>query len=117
MTNTVASYEFDRGETISLALLLTAGDPADISDIVAKLKAVPWGKSSPSQTDPVAAMFDVAAFAAQGSDPAGYTFTIAAVTSSGLAPGKYHADVSLTVAGGVLITDPVEIIIRQSVSG
>lgn len=117
MTQPVATYEFDRGETISLAIDAPTGDVGLVTAFSAKMKAVPWGQTEPLPTDPVAAEFAVAAYPAAGDEPAGWTLTIAAGVSAGLAPGTYHADAKVTVAGGVIISDPVAIVIRQSVSG
>jgi hypothetical protein len=109
-------YIYQRGETISLALDAVSGDPASVSAISAKLKAVPPGRTTVPASAPVAASFAIASRAAAGDIPAGWTLTISAATSAGLAPGAYLADARLEVAGGVIVTDSVALRIRDSVS-
>jgi hypothetical protein len=109
-------YIYQRGETISLALDAVSGDLAQVSAIVAQLKAVPPGRTSVPAGAPVAANFTVTPRAAAGEIPAGWTLTIAAAASSALVAGAYLADARLTVAGGVIVTDSVAMRLRDSVS-
>ena len=109
-------YIFQRGETISLALDAVSGDPASVSAISAKLKAVPPGRTSVPALAPVAASFAIVSRAAAGDIPAGWTLTIAAAISAALTPGAYLADARLEVAGGVVVTESVALRIRESVS-
>lgn len=109
-------YVFQRGETISLALDAVTGDPATVSAISAQLKAIPPGRTSAPPGEPIAASFTISPRSASGDDPAGWTLVLTAATSAGLLPGSYLADARLTVAGGVIVTEPVAIRIRQSVS-
>jgi hypothetical protein len=109
-------YVFQRGETISLALDAVSGDPASVSAIAAKLKAVPAGRTSVSADTPLAASFTISSRAAMGEIPAGWTLTIPAATSAGLSAGAYLADARLEVAGGVVVTESVAIRVRESVS-
>jgi hypothetical protein len=110
-------YVFQRGETIILALDAVEGDTGAVSAIAVKLKRVPPGRTSPPLYEPVAADFTIVPRAANGEVPAGWTLTIDAVTSSGLAPGAYMADAALSVGAAVIVTDPVAVRIRESVSG
>lgn len=109
-------YIFQRGETISLALDAVTGDPLTVTAIDAAMKAVPPGRTGVPDGAPVAAYFSVAARAAAGDIPAGWTLTVDAATSAALAPGAYLADARLQVASGVILTDPVAIRIRPSVT-
>lgn len=109
-------YIFQRGETISLALDAVTGDPLTVTAIDAAMKAVPPGRTGVPDGAPVAAHFSVAARAAAGDIPAGWTLTVDAATSAALEPGAYLADARLQVAGGVILTDPVAIRIRPSVT-
>lgn len=112
----MTSYLFQRGETIALALDAVTGDPQSIAGISAQLKAIPPGRTSVPPGEPVAAEFVISTRPAEGETPAGWTLVIAAATSAGLTPGHYLADARLDVAGGVIVTEPVSIRIRQSVS-
>ena len=109
-------YIYQRGETISLALDALSGDPAGVSAIIARLKAVPSGRTTVPANAPVAASFVIAPRAAAGDEPAGWTLTIPDSVSAALAAGSYLADARLEVAGGVVVTDSVAIRLRESVS-
>ncbi len=109
-------FIFQRGETISLALDALSGDPLSVTAVVAKLKAVPPGRTTASASVPVAATFSVSSRVAAGNDPAGWTLTISAPISASLPPGAYLADARLDVGGGVIVTDSVAIRLRESVS-
>lgn len=117
MSKPVATFVFDRGETIAIALEISTGDPSLVTDVVAKLQFVPWGQEDPSPGQAPAALFTAAAYPAVGNSPAGYTLTIAAGVSATLEPGLYHTDARLVVAGGVIITDRVAIEVRSTISG
>lgn len=109
-------YTFQRGETVSLALDAVTGDPLSVTAISAVLKAVPPGRTGVPDGAPVAATFAIQPRTAQGDIPPGWTLTIAAATSASLAPGAYLADARLEVAGGVIVTEPVAIRIKPSVT-
>jgi len=109
-------YTFQRGETISIALDAVTGDPLSVTAITAAMKMVPPGRTGVPYGAPVAASFSVIPRAAQGEVPPGWSLTIPASVSAGLAPGGYLADARLEVAGGVIVTEPVAIRIKSSVS-
>jgi hypothetical protein len=109
-------YIFQRGETIVLALDATTGDPLSVSSISAAMKAVPPGRTGVPDGAPVAATFSISPRAAQGEIPPGWTLAISAATSANLTPGAYLADARLEVAGGVIVTEPVAIHIKPSVT-
>lgn len=109
-------YNFQRGETISLALDAVSGDPLSVTAISAVMKAVTPGRSSVNAGAPVAATFTLTPRAAAGDIPPGWTLTIPAVISAGLIAGAYLADAKLSVAGGVIVTESVAIRIKESVS-
>lgn len=109
-------YIFQRGETVSLALDVLSGDPAGVSAITAKLKAVAPGRLSVAADAAIAATFTITPRAAVDDLPAGWTLTIPASTSAALAAGFYAADARLEVAGGVIITEQVLLRIRDAVT-
>lgn len=109
-------YTFQRGETLSLALDAVTGDPLAVTAIDAVLKAVPPGRTGVQDGAPVAATFSISPRSALGDIPPGWTLTIAAGISATLAPGAYLADARLTVAGGVIVTEPVAVRIKPSVT-
>ena len=109
-------YIFQRGETISLALDAVTGDPLSVTTISAAMKAVPPGRTGVPDGAPVAANFTISSRTVQGDIPAGWTLTIPAATSASLTPGSYLADARLVVAGGVIITEPIAIRIKPSVT-
>jgi hypothetical protein len=109
-------YVFQRGETISLALDAVSGDPAGVSAITAKLKAVPPGRTSVPAGAATAASFAVAPRPAEGDVPPGWTLTVSAATSSALSACAYLADARIEIGGGVIVTESVAIRIRESVS-
>lgn len=109
-------FVFQRGETLSLALDAVSGDPATVTAITAKLKAVPAGRTTAPASAPVAASFAVSGRAATSEFPSGWTLTIPAATSAMLATGAYLADARLEVAGGVIVTESVALRLRETVS-
>jgi hypothetical protein len=109
-------YSFQRGETISLALDAVSGDPAGVTAIAAKVKAVPPGRTSVPAEAPTAAQFVITPRAALGDVPPGWTLTIPAATSVALPAGSYLADARIEVAGGVIVTETIAIRLRDSVS-
>jgi hypothetical protein len=109
-------YIFQRGETISLALDAVSGDISSVSAITADLKAVSPGRTTVAASTPVAARFAVSSRAASGDSAGGWMLTIDAATSVALTPGAYLADARLAVAGGIVITEPVAIRIRDAVT-
>lgn len=108
-------YIFRRGETITVSLDAVGGDPTLVSEVVALLKLTP-PRGQTWDDAPTAATFAVASRAASGDVPAGWLLTIAANVSAGLEPGNYMTDAKLTVSGGVIVTEPLKIQIRPSVS-
>jgi hypothetical protein len=109
-------FTFQRGETVSLALDAVTGDPLSVTSISAVMKAVPPGRTGAPSGTPVAATFSVSPRTVQGDIPPGWTLSIAAATSAALSPGAYLADARLEIAGGVIVTEPVAIRIRPSVT-
>jgi hypothetical protein len=109
-------FTFQRGETVSLALDAVTGDPLSVTSISAVMKAVPPGRTGVPDGAPVAATFSVSPRTAQGDIPPGWTLSIAAATSAALSPGAYLADARLEIAGGVIVTEPVAIRIKPSVT-
>jgi hypothetical protein len=109
-------FTFQRGETVSLALDAVTGDPLSVTSISAVMKAVPPGRTGVPDGAPVAATFSVSPRTVQGDIPPGWTLSIAAATSAALSPGAYLADARLEIAGGVIVTEPVAIRIKPSVT-
>jgi hypothetical protein len=109
-------YVFQRGETITLSLDVLSGDPGTVSAIVAGMKLAQPGGQFPSQAG-VVTSFTPTFVAAAGEIPAHWLLTINAAVSAGLAVGNYVADAKITISGGVIITESVQIQIRDSVSG
>ncbi len=109
-------FLFQRGETILLALDAVMGDPLTVTAIGAVMKAVPPGRTGVPDDAQVAATFSVSSRAAVGDIPAGWTLTVDGATSATLVPGAYLADARLEVAGGVIVTEPVAIRIKPSVT-
>jgi hypothetical protein len=109
-------YTFQRGETISVALDALTGDPQTVIAISAAMKAVAPGRTSVTETQPIAAAFEIYPRAASGEISAGWTLIIPAATSAALAPGSYLADARIEIAGAVVISETVAIRIVQSVS-
>lgn len=109
-------FSYQRGETISIALDAVTGDPLTVTAISAVMKSVPPGRTGVPDSAPVAATFSISQRAAVGDIPPGWTLTIDAVTSAMLTAGNYLADARLEVAGGVIMTEPVAIRIKPSVT-
>lgn len=109
-------FVFQRGETISLALDAVTGDPLQVTAVRAAMKAVAPGRTGVSASDPVAAAFDITSRPASGDIPAGWMLTVNAAQSALLAAGAYLADARLEIGGGVIITESVAIMLRESVS-
>ena len=109
-------FTFQRGETIALALDAVNGDPLSVTGISAVMKAVPPGRTGVPDGAPVAATFSIAPRAASGEIPPGWTLSIDASVSAALTPGAFLADARLEVAGGVIVTEPVALRIKSSVT-
>jgi hypothetical protein len=109
-------FSFQRGETISLALDAVTGDPLTVTAIGAAMKIVPPGRTGVPDGATVAATFSISPRAAAGEIPPGWTLTIDAATSVTLTAGNYLADARIEVAGGVIVTEPVPIRLKQSVT-
>jgi hypothetical protein len=114
MAKPVASYVFDRGETITIALQISAGDPSLVTAVAANLKKMPPANVQLSPASPVIAAFVTAAYPAAGLEPAGWTLSIAAGVSTTLEVGTYITAARVTIAGSVIITDPVSIEIQEA---
>lgn len=108
-----ATYTYQRGETISIALDLISGSTGDVSAISSKLRKLDRGRKTLDASAPVAATFVPSTRSAVGETPAGWTLTIDAATSAELAAGSYVADARLTVAGGTITADPVIVVITE----
>jgi len=103
-------YEFQRGETIGLALDLVKGEAEQVGDISAALKRVAAGGSAVAPGTAPAESFAIAP--AEG----GWTMTIDAAQSAALTPGLYRADARIAVGGGIVVTEPVSIRIAEPVT-
>lgn len=103
-------YVFQRGETIGLGIDVVAGDAAGAAVSAALRRVAGFTLAGPAMA------FAVAARAADGADPGGWTLTLAAEASAALAAGLYRADARIVTAGGVTITDPIDIRIVEPVS-
>jgi hypothetical protein len=93
--------EFRIGEDISVALDATAGDPATVSAITAKMKPAK-ALSNRIVLDDTAAGIDMTV-PAQG--PAGWLVSLGHIATASLAPGLYGIDAKLTIAGAIEMTD------------
>lgn len=111
-----ATFEYQRGETIVVALDAVSGDPATVTAITAKLKPLPGGANEIEAAAVPVADFVVTARVASGDIPAGWNLTLSATASAALLPGRYAADARLTVGGGIEIPSFIIIRIRESVS-
>lgn len=100
-------YQFDRGETIILALDAVSGDPTTATPIAAHVRPLSGAQMRPSATAPSSASFTITPRSAAGDDPAGWTLTIDAATSATLDAGAYYADMMFTIGGSTFITDGV----------
>ena len=109
----MSPFIFQTGETIVIAIDAMTGDPSSVTAITGKIKRVPRF-SSPLAADEIdEADFIVTPRAAAGDVPAGWNL----VTNTVLPPGSYLADARLVVGGSVIVTDAVNITIKQSASG
>lgn len=106
-------YRFDRGETIQIALDVIDGEIPEGSEGTAHLREVVPGEKRPRHGARKAAEFVISLREATEDDLGGWTLTLDADTSKALRCGLYYADFLLTVAGGVVITDGVEVEILE----
>ncbi|MGE3690245.1 MAG: hypothetical protein AB7F98_02555 [Novosphingobium sp.] len=93
--------EFRLGEDIAVALDATAGDPASVSAISAKMKPAKV-LGNRLALDDNASPVDLNGTAA-GAE--GWLISLDHTASASLAPGIYGIDARLTIAGGVEITE------------
>ncbi len=93
--------EFRIGEDVSMALEATAGDPATVTAITAKMKPA---KVSGNRIvlDDTAPGIDMAVIS-QGA--AGWLVSLGNIVTASLTPGLYGIDARLTFASAVEITD------------
>lgn len=113
-------YRFQRGEPIVIGREVISGDP-DGFGLEAVLKKTA-GQIVPAADVPVAATFAVqfepASGSGEGAVKARWILSIDAETTAALAPGRYAADAKFLLNGEVAeITDPVFIVLAESVSG
>jgi hypothetical protein len=105
-------FNFQRGETFSLALDAVQGDVATVSAITARIRRLDMNRTG-FRAGSVAVAMTVAARAAAGDIPAGWNMTLAAAASADLELGYHGAEAQLTVGGGVIVTDFVTIKILE----
>ena len=103
-------YLFQRGETVTIALDVTAGDAASVTAISAAMKPLAPGRSG---IDAEAAQIALGV-AANGTS--GWTLTLSAAACGTLATGTYLLDARLAVGSGIVITDPVTLRIAEAVT-
>ncbi len=92
---------FRIGEDISVALDATAGDPATVTAIAARMKPAKV-TGNRIVLDDAGAATDMTV-ASQG--PAGWTISLGHTATANLAPGLYGIDARLTLSGAVEMTD------------
>ena len=105
---TLATYTFERGEDVTIALdIVSGGTVDDVTAISAKLRGLAPGQRTLAPDAAVAATFDVTERAAAGDIPEGWTLLIPAAESVDLDAGNYLADARITIAGGEQTTESV----------
>jgi hypothetical protein len=111
-------FIFQRGEPIIYGLRGTAGDPTGFT-VTAKLKPLPPGlESAPDDSTASVATFSVAFVPGAGGVAPHWLMSLTAAQSAALPAGRYIADEKLSFGGvPVNITDPVIIMLKNSVSG
>lgn len=95
--------EFRIGEDLAIALDATAGDPATVTAISAKMKPALVSTSRLALDDAATAI--VLAVAPQVPASAGWTITLPAAQTAALAAGVYGIDARLTIGSGIEMTD------------
>lgn len=93
--------EFRLGEDIAVALDATAGDPATVTAISARMKSAKV-LGNRLVLDDSASPIDLAV-TANGLE--GWLIALDHTASAALAPGIYGIDAKLTIAGGIEITE------------
>jgi hypothetical protein len=111
-------YTFQRGEPVVYGLRAKEGDPTDYT-VTAKLKPLANAAVSvPDDSVAVVATFIVSFVAQAGAVAAYWLMSLTAAQSAALPAGRYIADEKLSFGGvPVNITDPVIIVLKNSVSG
>lgn len=107
------TYQFERGETIVLAVDVADGDGAGADIIAAHMRSTANGGRRPSKNTPVAAQFAITPRVEAGDVPAGWDLVIDATTTKTLALGRYWADAILTQGGRTYILNGVLISIVE----
>lgn len=92
-------YEFERGETIVLALDIQAGDPLGATIAAAHMRRTSGNAGRPLRETEIAAQFTVTPRAEAGDIAAGWDLVIDASASRNLQAGRYWADAILTQGG------------------
>jgi len=110
------TYTFQRGETVALALAVVSGDPAIVGAVTAAVKPAVEGRALPDPASPVVATFNVTYIAATSDAPARWLLTLTPAMTAALAAGNYLADAKLTVGGGVVITETIDLRLRDAVT-
>ena len=95
--------EFRIGEDLAVALDVTAGDPATVTAISAKMKPTLVSTSRLVLDEAAAAI--TLSVAPQSPASAGWTIALGAAQSAALAPGVYGIDARLTIGASVEMTD------------
>jgi hypothetical protein len=95
--------EYRIGEDIAVALDASAGDPATVTAISARMKPAQVSTSR-LVLDEAAAAIDLTV-APQSPASAGWTISLPAAQSAALSPGIYGIDARLAIGAGVEMTD------------
>ena len=106
-------YEFQRGETILMAIDVTTGTKASVSAITGNIRALADGEYEVAAAATVAASFDFTEREALGSVAEGWDAEIPGSESIDLDAGDYLADVRMVVSSKPYVTDPVIIRIKE----
>ena len=115
MADTLAAIA--AGETLAIALVATAGDATQISNLRASLKRLGPNNTLPTAASPDAAVF-TSSYSANLSDGLpGFTLQLSSAQTASLPAGLYATDARFEVAGGVIITEPVIVRVRSPVTG
>lgn len=113
----MATFNFQRGETILVALDATVGDVSEVTSVEPKLVRIASGGADiPLEALPQDITIDVIDRAADGPIPAGWNLKISAADSATLLPGIYALDCKVDVGGDVIIPDFIKLNILKAAS-
>lgn len=113
MTQPLATYYLDRGETAVASIAVRSGD---IGTVSARSATIQRSRNGLIDIAAPKIALTVTDRAATADVPAGWDMSLSAVQSAALQPGSYQLDMLIEAGGGRQIVGGVTVIVREAAS-